>query len=79
MQSAHYRAAVNYTERSLEEASDRLYSLYYAVGFMRTRTDLYSQLSEVVTQEHGPVFRPRTSEQRLIIASREQLIMHVAI
>jgi len=34
--SAHYRAAVNYTERSLEEASDRLYSLYYAVQESRT-------------------------------------------
>lgn len=31
LQGTHYRAAVNYTQRALEEASERLYSIYQAV------------------------------------------------
>jgi hypothetical protein len=31
VQGTHYRAAVNYTQRALEEASERLYSFYQAV------------------------------------------------
>ncbi len=30
-QNTHYRAAVNYTQRALEESSERLYSFYQAV------------------------------------------------
>jgi cysteinyl-tRNA synthetase len=31
LQGTHYRAAVNYTQRALEEASERLYAFYQAV------------------------------------------------
>ena len=50
--STHYRAPINYTEKTLEEASDRVYYLY------QTLADLQVTLAAAPDTDDGPLFEP---------------------
>jgi cysteinyl-tRNA synthetase len=50
--STHYRAPINYTEKTLEDASDRVYYLY------QTLTDLQATLAVTEDANDGPIFEP---------------------
>jgi cysteinyl-tRNA synthetase len=50
--STQYRAPINYTERTLEEASDRVYYLYQTVA------DLQATLAAAKDTEDGPIIEP---------------------